>query len=122
MAKIGVPLQVTQAEITSDKVSGSKLFAVKAGYSGVMTYAKGGLKEATLGDTVNLTALATSSANLKTRCTTGNNLASMRVYSIVVPANTVVLRAALFQADSNPGDDHDMGRLWHRSSRRCSQP
>jgi hypothetical protein len=110
-AKIGVPLQVTQAEITSDKVSGSKLFAVKAGYSGVMSYAKGGLKEATLGDSVNLTALATSSATLKTRCTAGVNTASVRVYPIVVPANTVVLRAALFQEDSNPGDDHDLGLL-----------
>jgi len=110
-ARIGVPLQVTQAEITSDKVSGNKLFAVKAGYSGVMTATKGGLKEATVGDEVSLTALATSSATLKARCTAGANTASVRVYPITVPANTVVLRAALFQEDSNPGDDHDMGLL-----------
>jgi hypothetical protein len=110
-AKIGVPLQVAVPEITSDKVSGSKLFAVKAGYNGVMTSAKGGLKEATVGNEVTLSAAATSSAALKTLCTTGANTAAVRVYPITVPANTVVLRAALFQEDSNAGDDHDMGLL-----------
>jgi hypothetical protein len=110
-ARIGVPLQVAQAEITSDKLSGSKLFSVKSGYNGVMTAAKGGLKEATVGEQVTLTAAATASAALKTLCTTGANTAAVRVYPITVPANTVVLRAALFQADSNPGDDHDMGLL-----------
>ncbi|MDQ2820606.1 MAG: S8 family serine peptidase [Pseudomonadota bacterium] len=110
-AKIGVPLQVNQAEITSDKLSGSKLFAVKAGYSGTMTYAKGGLKEATLGDTVNLTPRALSSVQLKAICQTGTSVQGVRVYPITVPANTVVLRTALFQEDSNAGDDHDMGLL-----------
>jgi len=106
-----VPLQVAQTEITSDKLSGSKLFAVKSGYNGVMTSAKGGLKEATVGDQVTLAALPTSSAALKTLCQAGANTAAVRVYPITVPANTVVVRAALFQQDSNAGDDHDMGLL-----------
>jgi hypothetical protein len=110
-AKIGVPLQVAQTEITSDKISGSKLFSVKSGYNGVMTAAKGGMKEATVGEQVTLTAAPIASAALKTLCTAGANTAGVRVYPITVPANTVVLRAALFQADSNPGDDHDMGLL-----------
>jgi len=110
-AKIGVPLQVAQTEITSDKLSGSKLFAVKAGYNGVMTATKGGLKEATVGEQVTLAALPTTSAALKTLCQAGANTSAVRVYPITVPANTVVVRAALFQQDSNAGDDHDLGLL-----------
>ncbi|RYE89564.1 MAG: peptidase S8 and S53 subtilisin kexin sedolisin, partial [Oxalobacteraceae bacterium] len=65
--KIPVQARVGQAvtapaEITSDKVSGSKLFTVKTGYSGTMAYAKGGVKEATVGQQVTLTAAALSSA------------------------------------------------------------
>ena len=110
-AKIGVALQVNQAEITSDKLSGSKLFAVKAGYSGVMTAAKGGLKEATVGEQITMSAAEKSSAELKALCQAGVSTAAVRVYPLTLPANTVVIRAALFQEDSNPGDDHDMGLL-----------
>lgn len=110
-AKIGVPLQVAQAEITSDKVSGSKLFAIKAGYSGAVTGAKGGLKEATVGEQVTLSAKTYSSTTLKAACTAGANLPSLRVYPVTIAANAVAARFALFQSDSNPGDDHDMGLL-----------
>jgi hypothetical protein len=98
-------------EITSDQVSGSKLFPVKTGYSGAMSFAKGGLKEASVGEQVTLTAGPLSSANLKTACTTGQNTGSVRVYPVTIPAGTVVARFALYQQDSNPGDDHDMGLL-----------
>ena len=109
-AKVGLAV-TSPTEITSDKVSGSKLFLVKTGYSGVMPFAKGGLKEATVGEQVTLTASALSSAALQTACAAGVNTASVRVYPVVVPANTTVARFALFQQDSNPGDDHDMGVL-----------
>jgi hypothetical protein len=109
-AKVGVPI-TSPAEITGDKVSGSKMFLVQTTYSGAMTARKGGLKEATLGDTVTLAAQPLSSANLKTACTTGTNTAGVRVYPVTIPANTTVARFALFQADSNAGDDHDLGLL-----------
>lgn len=109
-AKVGLAVS-SPAEITSDKVSGSKTFLVKTGYSGTMASAKGGLKEAAIGESVGLTASPLTSTQLKTACTAGTNTASVRVYPVTVPANTVVARFALFQGDSNPGDDHDMGLL-----------
>jgi hypothetical protein len=109
-AKVGLAV-TAPAEMTSDKVSGSKLFLVKTGYSGAMPYAKGGLKEATVGDQVTLAASALSSAQLQAACAAGVNTAAVRVYSFTVPANTAVARFALYQQDSNPGDDHDLGLL-----------
>jgi hypothetical protein len=109
-ARVGLAV-TAPAEITSDKVSGSKMFLVKTGYAGVMPYAKGGLKEATVGEQVTLAASALSSAQLQAACTAGVNTASVRVYPVVVPANTTVARFALFQGDSNAGDDHDLGLL-----------
>jgi hypothetical protein len=109
-AKVGLAV-TSPAELTSDKVSGSKLFLVKTGFSGVMGSIKGGLKEATIGDAVNLVANPLSSAQLKTACTAGVNTASVRVYPVTIPAGTVVTRFALRAQDSNVGDDHDMGLL-----------
>lgn len=109
-ARIGQPISAP-AEITSDKVSGSKLFPVKTGYSGTMGHFKGGLKEATLGDQVNLVAQPLSSAQLRTACEAGIDTPSVRVYNVAVPANTVVTRFALRNQDANPTDDHDLGLL-----------
>jgi hypothetical protein len=109
-ARVGLAV-TAPAEITSDKVSGSKTFLVKTGYTGVMPYAKGGLKEATVGAEATLAASALSSAQLQTACAAGVNTASVRVYPVVVPANTTVARFALYQSDSNAGDDHDLGLL-----------
>ena len=109
-ARVGQPI-TSPAEITSDKVSGSKLFAVKTGFSGRMGFTKGGLKEATIGEQVSLTAQATSSAQLKTACTTGANTASVRVYPVAISAGTIVARFALRQQETGPSDDHDIGLL-----------
>ena len=109
-ARAGVSI-TSPAEITSDRVSGTKTFLVKTAYSGVMTATKGGLKEATVGEQATLAASPLSSAQLQAACTAGVNTASVRVYQVVVPANTTVARFALFQQDSNPGDDHDLGLL-----------
>jgi len=109
-ARVGVAV-TSPDEITSDKVSGSKLFLVKTGYTGTMASAKGGLKEASVGQSVNMTAAPLTSAQLQTACAAGQNTASVRVYPVTVPANTLVARFALYQQDSNAGDDHDMGLL-----------
>ncbi|MDQ2820608.1 MAG: hypothetical protein M3Y65_09460 [Pseudomonadota bacterium] len=109
-AKVGLQVSAPP-EITSDKVSGSKLFVVRTGYSGVMPTAKGGLKEATIGAQTTLAGGGISSAQMQAACTAGVSTPNITVYSVDVPVNTVVNRFALFQADSNPGDDHDLGVL-----------
>src|SRR5450830_225765 len=110
-ARSGKPIS-SQAEFTSDKVSGSKLFPVKTAFSGKMGSIKGGLKEVTLGDPVTLTPATTSSATLKAICQAGNSTASVQVYPVAIPAGTIVARFALRQADtSGAADDNDMGVL-----------
>lgn len=109
-ARVGQPI-TAPAELTSDKVSGSKMFPVKTGYSGTMGHIKGGLKEAILGDTVNLVARPLSSADLKLACQAGVDTASVRVYPVTIPAGTVVTRFALRHSDGGATDDHDLGLL-----------
>ncbi len=110
-ARVGKVI-TSPAELTSDKVSGSKLFPVLAGFSGRMTALKGGLKEATLGAPVTLVPAAMSSANLKSACNAGADLANVKVYNVTVPAGAIVIRAALRQQDTLSGtDDHDLGML-----------
>ena len=98
------------AELTSDKVSGAKLFAIKTGFSGLMGTAKGGLKAATLADSVTLASGAQTRAQLKAACVAGNDTASTKVHNFAIPANTVAARFSLRNQDtSNPGaDDFDM--------------
>ncbi|WLI90260.1 S8 family serine peptidase [Massilia sp. R2A-15] len=110
-AKVGKPI-TAPAEMTSDKVSGSKLFAVKTGFSGRMGFIKGGLKDVTMGSEVSLVPAAMDSAGLKAACIAGVDTASVKVYSVNVPAGAIVARFALRQVDvSSPIDDNDMGVL-----------
>jgi hypothetical protein len=110
-AKVGKPITAPSG-MTSDKVSGSKLFLVKTGFSGRMGSIKGGLKEVTMGEQVSLVPEKLSSANLKAACAAGADTPSVKVYSVSVPAGTIVARFALRQADvGSPADDHDMGIL-----------
>jgi hypothetical protein len=100
------------SDMTSDKVSGSKLFLVKTGFSGRMGSIKGGLKEVTMGSEVSLVPGPLSSANLKAVCAAGKDTPSVKVYPVTIPAGTIVARFALRQADvGSPGDDNDMGIL-----------
>ena len=110
-ARVGKPI-TSPPEMTSDKLSGSKLFPVMTGFSGRMTASKGGLKEVTLGAPVTLVPGGLSSANLKAACVAGTDTASVKVYDVTVPAGTIVARFALRQKDvSSAGDDNDMGVL-----------
>ena len=109
-AKVGQPI-ISPAEILSDKVSGTKLFTVKTGYSGVIKAVKGGLKEATMGEQFSLTPKATTEAQLKAACTAGANTASIHVYNVAVPTGVMAARFALRQQESGPSDDNDMGVL-----------
>lgn len=109
-AKVAQPL-VSQAEITGDKLTGTKLFTVKTGYSGTMKALKGGLKEATIGEQVSLVPDGSSSATLKATCAAGVNTASTRVYQVAISPGVMAARFALRQKDSGPTDDNDMGIL-----------
>lgn len=109
-ARVGIPI-TAPIEMTSDKVSGSKLFPVKTTFSGRMGFIKGGLKEVTVGEQVNLVAGPLSSAQLRTACTSGADTPSVRVYNVAIPAGTIVARFALRQQETGASDDHDLGIL-----------
>ena len=109
-ARVAQPL-VSPAEIFSDRASGTKLFTVKTGYSGVMKAIKGGLKEAAVGEQVELTPKATTQAQLQAACTAGVNTPSVRVYNIDIPSGVMAARFALRQGESGPTDDHDLGMI-----------
>lgn len=110
-ARVGKAI-TAPAGLTSDRVSGSKLFLVKTGFSGRMTAIKGGLKEVILGDAVTLVPGPLSSAGLKTACIAGADTPSVKVYNVTVPAGTIVARFALRQLEtSSLSDDNDLGLL-----------
>jgi hypothetical protein len=99
-------------QLTSDKVSGSKLFPVMAGFSGRMTAIKGGLKEVILGDPVTLVPAELTPDELKSACAAGADTPSVKVYNVTVPSAAVAIRFGLRQQDtSSASDDHDMGML-----------
>ncbi|MES2150995.1 MAG: S8 family serine peptidase [Pseudomonadota bacterium] len=110
-AKTGKPI-TAPSDLSSDKVSGSKLFLVKTGFSGRMASIKGGLKEVSMGSPATLVAGPLSSTGLKAACVAGVDTASVKVYNVAVPAGTIVARFALRQADtSSSSDDNDLGVL-----------
>lgn len=126
--QVSSPLQVkagkaitSPADLFSDRVTGSKLFPVKTGFTGRMGSIKGGLKEVTMGAGVTLVPGPLNSADLQAVCAAGDSTASVKVYSVPVPAGTIVARFALRQRDTSaPDDDNDMGVLapdgtWHYS-------
>jgi hypothetical protein len=99
-------------QLTSDKLSGSKLFPVTPGFSGRMGAIRGGLKEVILGDAVTLTPGEMSPAELQAACTAGLDKPNMKVYNVTVPTGAVAIRFALRQQDtSSVSDDFDLGLL-----------
>lgn len=110
-ARVGKAISAP-AELTGNTQSGTRLIAVKTGYSGTMSAVKGGLKDVTMGEVVSLAPAAMTSAQLKTACATGTDLPNVKVYNVAVPAGTVAARFALRNADvGTAGDDNDMGLL-----------
>ena len=95
--------------LTGTTTSGTRLITVRTGFSGRMSANKGGMKAVTVGSTVALAPGAMSSAQLKTACTAGVDLANVKVYPVTVPAGTIVARFELRDADVGAvGDDNDM--------------
>ncbi|MCV2370554.1 S8 family serine peptidase [Roseateles oligotrophus] len=106
-AKVGKAI-VAPAELTSDRVSGSKLFNVKTGFAGRMTAIKGGLKAASLGESVTLAP--NDAANALNVCKAGVDTANVKVHQVTIAAGTVVARFALRNQDTSHGaaDDFDL--------------
>jgi len=97
-------------ETTGTTVSGTRILAVKTGFSGRMGLAKGGMKAVTLSPEVTLTAGTESSNSLRTKCIAGVDTANVKVYPVSIPAGTIVARFELRNADTGvPGaDDFDL--------------
>jgi len=110
-ARVGKAI-TAPASLTGTTASGTKLITVKTGFAGRMGSAVGGLSPVTMGDAVTLAQGGKGSADLKAACQAGVDLPDVKVYNVAVPANTVVFRAALRQADvSGAEDDNDLGIL-----------
>jgi hypothetical protein len=112
-AKVGKPISVPAADFTGTTTSGSRLFTVKTGFAGRMGSKVGGMKDVTMSPPATLAPQATTSAQLKTACQAGVDTASVKVYNFTVPANAIVARFALRQADTSAAtDDNDLMVLY----------
>lgn len=108
-AKVGAAI-TAPASLTGTTASGTRLMAIKTGFTGRMGVFKGGLKAVTLSDTTTLSPAQQGSTALLAACRAGTDTASIKVHSFVVPADTMVARFSLRDQDTGaPGvDDFDM--------------
>ncbi len=98
---------VAPALLTGSTASGVRLVTVNTGFAGKMTANKGGMKAVTLGAPVALTP--DSGVDLAAACVAGVDKPAVKVYNVAVPANTIVARFELRDADVGAaGDDNDM--------------
>ncbi len=98
------------AETTGTTVSGSRLMTVQTGFSGRMGSVKGGLKPVTMGDVASLTPSPQYGTAVVNTCASANTPAYMKKYTVSVPADSLVARFELRQADTTPmaTSDNDM--------------
>lgn len=110
-ARLGKAIEAPSL-ITGTTTSGTRLVTIKTAFSGRMSANKGGMKAVTLGPTTALTPGGMSSAQLKTACTNGIDLPSVKVYPVSIGPGTIVARFELRDANvGTAGDDNDMGLL-----------
>ncbi|MBV8034558.1 S8 family serine peptidase [Roseateles sp.] len=108
-ARLGVPISAPTG-MSGLTTSGTRTFTIKTGIAGRISARKGGMKDVTMSPSATLTpGVGLSSAQLATVCRAGTDTSNVKVYKFDVPANTIVARWALRQADtSGPMDDNDM--------------
>ena len=106
---------IASALVKSDKVAASKTLSVSTGFSGKMTTVYGGLKEVTK-TASNVTQAAAGSINtlaqVQAACRAADS--GVRIFPVTIPADTVLARFELFNADTSSGngnDDLDMAVL-----------
>jgi hypothetical protein len=94
------------ADIAATTVSGSRTFTISTGFAGHASANKG-MRDVTMGPSTALTP--NSSVDVTTACKTTGATATIAVYNFTVPANAIVARFALRQADvSGATDDNDL--------------
>lgn len=102
------------AELVSEQATGRLMFPIATGFGGAMTSAVGGLKAATVTPlTIGQAASGSIDTSTQLSAACRSNAKGTVMRDLVVPANTVVLRAATFNVEttgySSPaGDDIDM--------------
>lgn len=107
-AKLGKSI-TAPALLTATTTSGSRLVSIGTNFAGRPSANKGGLKDVVMGATAALSGGAKTSAQLRTACIAGVDTADVKVYPVTIPANTLVARFALRDADvGSNGDDNDL--------------
>jgi len=84
--------------LTSEAASGNVSFTVGAGYTGMLGIKKGGLKPASR--SANTVGVDKSSDGGVAACAAGGS-AGVKVHSITVPSDSLLLRAALYDSDTS---------------------
>ena len=98
--------------VVATTATGTRLLTIKTAIGGRISANMGGMKAATLGPVNSLVGASQGSAALRTACTTGVDTASIKVYTVAIPANTLVAHFSLRDAEVGfAGDDNDMGML-----------
>ena len=98
---------ISPALVTATTTSGSRLMTLQTNFSGRMTANKGGLKPVTMGASTALTP--SGPVNPVPICSAGVGSAAVKVYPVSIPADTIVARFELRDADvGTPGDDNDL--------------
>ncbi|WP_077036348.1 S8 family serine peptidase [Pelomonas sp. KK5] len=106
LAYKGSSISAPAAAAPATVLSGSRTFTVRTGYAGKMTVAKG-IQDVTLGPVTTL--VANTALDVGVACKSGVPNAALAQYSFTIPANTIVARFALRNADvSSTGDDNDL--------------
>jgi hypothetical protein len=94
------------SDVSATTVSGSRMFTISTGFAGKATANKG-MRDVTMGPSTSLTP--NSSVDVTTACKTTGTTPTIAVYNFSVPANAIVARFALRQADvSGATDDNDL--------------
>ncbi|MFG6464471.1 S8 family peptidase [Roseateles sp. DXS20W] len=107
-ARRGVPISAPAA-VSAITPSGSRTLTVKTGFAGRMS-ARKGVKDVTMSPAATLVPdRGLDDVGMIEACKAGDDAPDFKVYNFTVPANTMVARFALRQADtSSPIDDNDL--------------
>ena len=107
------------SDISATTVSGSRMFTISTGFAG-HAGANKGMRDVTMGPATPLTP--NKNVDAAAVCKATGATANVAVYSFSVPANAIVARFALRQADvSGPTDDNDIAVVLPNGSVAASE-
>ena len=107
------------ADLSATTVSGSRIFTITTGFAGHATALKG-MRDVTMGPATVLTP--NKNVDAAAVCKATGPTANVAVYSFSVPANAIVARFALRQADvSGANDDNDLAVVLPNGSVAASE-